>query len=469
MSVKRTSFTPGEYWDLRELFVPSKSALDAPPGTPRKGKVLRFEVASPSLTVKGEPDPDHVYYLEVGGSGTLKQVAHFQLAESGAVTGMLSEVDNQTSDVILAAFGGLTGALTRSLFRAGAAKPLTPSDAPCKPAESFNCFLEDYDLQQNFLGLSPEWQSHYEAVFASPEKDRLVAAAKKYARDIREYMELTRRLREGSVPIGPQLEFVVKERDRILAERTRALFTEQAQEATWTGTFYVRPAALSTSQLEAGTAPTPVVLFSLDPGAGICAFSEGAELAGLRPPARFLAVKRDCNDVRLEFELTPKDQFAQVFSRHFVQSEAGNSTRGSGYRFRVPARTRVELVVSEGPDKAKHTGRWYVMVAQFGALGIFPADLGGKTVAFDTQFYEASGALKSFKLTSQPLLTKGVVEAVSTSTNALFDARNKQLEAASKAADELTQLERRRKLLEERKKIREYCEALGLSEAECER
>lgn len=79
-------------------------------------------------------------------------------------------------------------------------------------------------------------------------------------------------------------------------------------------------------------------------------------------------------------------------------------------------------------------GAVYLMVAQQGVIAALPSELGGKAVTHDMSFYEASGALKSYNLLSQPAVNKGVVDSLSTTSNALLDAQKKQKDAEANAA-----------------------------------
>jgi hypothetical protein len=453
--IRRFGYKPGEYWEFRDLFVPGKSKFENETDRDKVAKSLRFKLMTPGLTAVGEPDPDQVFLLKVKGKGAVKQVADFQLAESGAVTGLASEVDNQTSDLVLALVSAAAGVSSRTALGGG-------RGTNCDQERGFDCFIDTHGLRANFDHLSTARQEELRRIFEDEDqKVRLLAAGSAFKERIVDFSRATEDL-----AIGPAAEFIYTQRQRILAENIASLFTETENETQWSALFHLRPAALAYSDLESGKNPDPITLFLFSTVLGICGLEE--PLAGLPPPEGFLVPcpPSESSPVRVSFTLDPGNQYAQIFSRNFFQpKEDGFNSTGTGFRFRVPARVRINVSYEKGASQTLLQS--YALVAQFGAIGALPAEFGGKALAYDLAFYDASGALKSLKLASQPMITKGVVDSLSASTTQLLEARSKQLEAAREAADELNQLERRRKLLEEKKKILDLCAQLGIPESEC--
>lgn len=103
------------------------------------------------------------------------------------------------------------------------------------------------------------------------------------------------------------------------------------------------------------------------------------------------------------------------------------------------------------------------MVGQFGVEVSLPASSGGRSMNYNIKFYEATGAMKSFSLTSKAAMEAANVNSISNSTNAILDARTKQQQAAADKTDELKRLERQSKILENKAKIQQYCAQLGIS------
>ena len=100
-------------------------------------------------------------------------------------------------------------------------------------------------------------------------------------------------------------------------------------------------------------------------------------------------------------------------------------------------------------------------VGQFGKVFSLPATTGGKSTMFNLKFYEATGALKNFEVTSKAALTKGATDQFGSTVTSLMDAQKKREEQDS----EVSRLKKQRELLEERVKIRKACAELQI---ECE-
>jgi hypothetical protein len=185
-----------------------------------------------------------------------------------------------------------------------------------------------------------------------------------------------------------------------------------------------------------------------------------APLANEAQPAKGFAPLSACSakaakTTRIHFAL---DGEKQIFQR--VQ-EAFKETGERSFRYVIPASTvaRVETI----DTKSEVLGQSKIMVGQFGAEVSLPASSGGRSLNYALKFFEATGALKSFSLTSKTAMQAANVNSISASTNAILDARNKQLQAAADKADELNKVERQRKILEDEAKIKELCAQLQAS------
>ena len=81
---------------------------------------------------------------------------------------------------------------------------------------------------------------------------------------------------------------------------------------------------------------------------------------------------------------------------------------------------------------------------------------------YSLQYYSATGALKSFDLTTKAAFTKGTIDSLSSSAGSILDAEKKAADAKAKAADQLNQLDRKRAILEDQVKILAACKNLGI-------
>src|SRR5262249_23840487 len=160
------------------------------------------------------------------------------------------------------------------------------------------------------------------------------------------------------------------------------------------------------------------------------------------PPEAF--VTKSCAGakvVSLIFRLDTEpsgEQLAAMVRRNYSQPA------DPGLRYRIPARMRVTVEEDGATIPAAETR---LMIAQFGLVAALPATVDSKTINYSLKFYEATGALKSFKLGSKPVLTKGTVDSLSGNLNSILDAEKKKADADKLAADQLTKRQRMRQLL----------------------
>jgi hypothetical protein len=456
--VERADQKPGTHAEFADLFFPERTAVK--PGAPK----VAFRVKRPVFSTFGEPDPDHTYIVKAGGKGAIEQSLLFEFTEQGAVTGIEASVDNQTTDLLLAMTSAATGMITR-FGAAGPGKCPAPPGAPAEDA--FVCFLKHAELVANYHAMEASRRKELVALFedATGGRSRLTAAHMAYS-EIRTYMEDTRNAREkmnDSLARRKAIDFVVKERDLLADKMIADEFTGHRKTSEWTGVFEMRPPRTSnfvTDVYQANGDLHSATLMTLLPQKGICTL---ADLRGKEPPpVAFKAAECREDDgalsiVRVRFQLADRDQLVSRVATRYRQPDK------PGLRFAIPAQVKAELMQCApakscpGTAVEKPVGESRMMVSQFGSVMAVPESLGGKMVAYNMKFFEATGALKSYKLTSKPMLTKGVVDSLSSNVNAIVD---------DKRNDRLTQMQRQRQLLEEQQKIRKLCEELHVADCE---
>jgi hypothetical protein len=246
---------------------------------------------------------------------------------------------------------------------------------------------------------------------------------------------------------------MLKEIDALLAKKMAALFTGQKTKDTWTPVFELRPTSVTDK---------PVELLKLDETSGVC-LKEPLH-AQDDPPGGFiskntgLCTSAKAKTVRIRFALDGKEP--QMFQRILTAFKQDGER---SFRYLIPAATLATLEIEDLTKEGQavvttaHGGKAVIMVGQFGAEISLPASSGGRSLNYALKFFEATGALKSFSLTSKTAMQGAVVNSISSSTNAILDTKNKQTQEAANKADELARLERQRKILEERAKIQELC------------
>jgi len=111
------------------------------------------------------------------------------------------------------------------------------------------------------------------------------------------------------------------------------------------------------------------------------------------------------------------------------------------------------------------------LLAQWGERMSIPK--AGKDYAYTLSLYEATGAVKSIKLTSKATLDKSTIDSAFGIATTLLDAKDtadaaakKKADEAATKADELNVLTRQRQILDEKSKIKKLCDELGLTPCE---
>jgi hypothetical protein len=168
--------------------------------------------------------------------------------------------------------------------------------------------------------------------------------------------------------------------------------------------------------------------------------------AGLEKKLNLLAATlADAKEVTANFELNPDT--GQVSQK--LKTAAQNGDRG--FYYCIPAIADVVLKLGDDPvTRSKQS------IAQFGTYASLPASTGGKSTAYALKFYEATGALKSFNVTSKAILQKGTADTLGAQVTTVADAQRT-------AGDELTKLNRQSQILVAKKAIYDNCKAMNMA------
>ena len=144
----------------------------------------------------------------------------------------------------------------------------------------------------------------------------------------------------------------------------------------------------------------------------------------------------------------------QAVSNHYSRTVAARQQEPQetgGYFYRVPGEAVVRLNLATDPKVVLR-----MPVAQYGVVATLPgsADLNAVLEKYEAAFFPATGGLQKFVSTTQAPDTTAITN-IGTGLGAILDAEAAERTAQRAAEDELAQLERRRKILEEQKKIRD--------------
>lgn len=467
LPVERIETEAGRHAEYARLFFPhlAEEALarkarveQATTAAGATGSLVSFRLGTPAFSAAGEPDPEHVYFVKIAGGLAADRTALVEYTDQGALLGVQAEASQVGAEVLSSTVGAVSGIVARAVLARG---------APVKAMEKKCAIRPREDLDPTVWGFFAE---HARASSAQPapeafdrycdldeaEREEIAKAARERAPGLLRAYGAFQRILDLSYERRPQLmrqtlapEVVLRDLDAAVARELAAFAGSEARDA-WTGSFEVLPARIEDR----------ITILRFSAHGGVC---ETADLRGKpSPPPRFTR-KEACGDsraVEVRFRLDGQDQLFSRVAARYVVGEDLETAGDRGFRYRLPALTRVE--VAGAGDPAARLGEARAAIAQFGRVLSLPASSGGRSLNYDLKFYEATGALKSFRLASKSAIQKGVVDSLGSSTTALLDARLKREREEAAEADLLNQLERRRRILEEQVKIRKACAELGL-------
>ena len=324
------------------------------------------------------------------------------------------------------------------------------------------------------------------------QNDRAVMAFQNnYAKAKQVYdriLELRRGLEElatgSTAPQGISadgLKIMLDETNTTINQYQKSNFLGTADEDNWTGEFEFTPgkAATSTSYNISQASPA---LFLFSTKQGLCETAE-TKKEGVRVKASFKADKCDSNDagaypdgfkavwVRVDRKLSDDG-----FLGHMANANARDERDGErGFYYRIPAQALVQLQTGRldkkqldyletesikgqlwrrnGHDQeapppnpslpdGSEFARQTIKVAQLGVTASVPASAAGRKTQYTIDFDESTGALKNFKLASNALLEKSLVDDSGAAAQALIDAKKARSKAKSDANDPLAQKKR---------------------------
>jgi hypothetical protein len=125
-----------------------------------------------------------------------------------------------------------------------------------------------------------------------------------------------------------------------------------------------------------------------------------------------------------------------------------------GFYYRIPGRAIAFVRKETAAGNPDELARGPVSIAQFGEVVSLPASTGGRRTKYTLALYEASGGLKNFVMGSDSLVKQNNIDDLTGAASTAIEAKGERKKAKA-PADELQQLERQRKILEEKKKIRD--------------
>lgn len=284
------------------------------------------------------------------------------------------------------------------------------------------------------------------------------------------------RLRSAATNIPPDTYKAMLEKTNEGIGDYREAFFGQVAEENWQGVFNFRPKKEMMKQLSS-------VLFLFSPTKGICTERGLIKEQGVRVSGKFIdgdcathnADQKDRLAVWLRLDQKTSEEGRLLSNLKLLNSSYEEGNKERGWYFRIPAMgtvvlktgtlnpsdidslsTTAESAVSskEATAKAGEAGRGELAVAQLGVIASVPASAAGRTTQSSVVLDEATGALRNFKISSNALLEKTLIDDVKESADAIIDA-----------ADPLKRKKREAELLDAEKAVRDKRKALENSDS----
>ena len=253
--------------------------------------------------------------------------------------------------------------------------------------------------------------------------------------------------------------------DAMISKELAALFVGSKKAKTvWTGTLDVAPTA-------AGTTP----FLRINPAKGVCAQASLAPISKSIPKDITLT-GADCTSahgVQLKVDYHPP-KATQMFD--VVEQSIKDPEGKLSFRYRIPAQVSAkvedttaikhpELIPGQKTPSQEVYGSAVLSVAQLGHIAALPAKRNSKSMSYELGFIEATGGLKSFKLSSTGALDAATLDSLGTTVNSFLDARATAEAAEAAKTDELAVLQRRAAILKAQSDI---CAALATFGLPCD-
>jgi hypothetical protein len=349
----------------------------------------KTKVTSATIGSRAEPDPDRVYAIKLSKRWYQKVSSSFSLSEAGVLTSAEMTSENQAVDFAVTTLKTVAGIAVKAGIGVGA--PATDATPGTEKCKEFK-----------------------------DEIDKL--------RDVRRQI-IHGQLSPSFPQEGPAITVLLEKIAQAEAELA-AKFIGAATVTTGTVHCEVNP---QDDKYNLDQELFKIAKDGVDSANGPC-----------RVPSDLNSKMRGDKTVSLKLATDRGQQLAGI-------AASTNLTRPdpSGLVFRIPATSAIEVLVDK--DSKAFDLR---PVAQFGLVTALPrsADVSTFQSTVKAALYPATGAIQKLDYSGTPQGT-GAITGIGEAAGTVLDARAAKRKEEAAAKDELAQLERMRKILEERKKI----------------
>jgi hypothetical protein len=462
--IVRTNKLPGVLAVFTPCFLPDSDFVI------RKKTSFAIDNSNVKFDTMFIPDTDEIYMIKTKGGMFETRNLELKLTESGVLIKASADVTNETIDIITGTIKTGSSLLAKALtIPLAAGVGLDAAQTACR-AKVVALWEEELELPL-YTFIDAAGNINEAALSAHPQIPEELKNVGKFIGGYRqadaiatEIEELETRRKDiishpdSATPNvrAETLKLLIDELDTKIDDLKNTYFLGSESKLIWNPTFRFTPT----------TAVLTSSFFKLSKEHGVCAITVSQ---GVREDPRFKITKQcpggapSCKPS----QLVPVACVGQPVTLALMPGEDGEGGAGGnlfanrviaanlrqtgdrGFYYRIPA--RAIALLTHGPNEL---GRGPLSIAQLGTVVSLPASTGGRRTKYDLELYEASGGLKNFSLGSSALIQQKNIDDVAAGASSLIEAKGERNKAKA-PADELQQLERQRKILEEKKKIRD--------------
>ena len=226
----------------------------------------------------------------------------------------------------------------------------------------------------------------------------------------------------------------------------REAFLGGSEVKIWTGVIEYTP----TNPIVAGANN---IIFTYSKGGGICTAGSLTDLQKIKVNPSFLHDETTANPCNKTLTIAVDPTNGGNNDSPFINQvkAAANPNQTSGWYYRIPARGKVTFIETgtKAGDMPHTLGISELTIAQFGTIASMPAKSAGKTSSANIVLDESTGALKNFKVSSDPLLDANTLKDAQTAVQTVIDASD----PVAKRKRELELLQLQNQINTERKKL----------------
>ena len=473
--VVKTVKERGEFFAFTPCFFPNEKYTKIPSTS--------FHVAADRIKFDTTfiPDAEEVYLIKTRGGMFETRNLELELTERGVLVKASADVTNEAIDIVTGTIKTGVGVLAKAsgagLFSGTAADKgnfaglLDEEQRRCREllVQQWDDDINNAATPEEKLLLQkarPEVLDHAPGFKQEYEKAKQIAANIDSLQKRRHNDILDTAVTPASVP-ADTLKLVLEELDKSITTLMEANFTGTKSTLTWNASFRLNPDNPGKMSID---------LFTLSKDYGVCQVHVNQ---GVKLDDNFTIKKRckggalTCKPNEMEpVDCNAKGQKVWLAMQLGEDGEGGPSPAGSqfadvvrdaqlrrngdrGFYYRIPGSAIAFIMKqTDKPKEPDDLARAPLSIAQFGEVVSLPASTGGRKTKYTLALYEASGGLKNFVMGSSALVQQKNIDDVAAAATTAIEAKGERNKAKA-PADELQQLERQRKILEEKKKIRE--------------